>query len=171
MMIRPDQKYLVSRTCSLLKNARAIFFTKKSKSWSGLNMYRVVYKCVMMSLKEGENPKFAHIYFSDTEHEIQNRLRYNIHLDIDILTSVQECLKVVNPYIQSLKYAAQLSSENPETWIITEAKKKKKIHKVNMPVNITCQVAVSLQLFPFGEDGYHENLNKMIKHKHTCMSS
>ena len=85
---------------------------------------KICHRIGSLTPAEGEHPKFSQIYFHDTDHELQNRLRYNQHQNANILNSLQACLKNVNPYIRSLEYATEFSSTSPETQIVIGAKKK-----------------------------------------------
>lgn len=71
-----------------------------------------------------EMPKFAQIYFYDTDHETQNRMHFNPHLNREILTSLQNCLHHANSYIRSLKSALDFAEENPQMKILLSAEKK-----------------------------------------------
>ena len=85
---------------------------------------------------EGEVPKFAQLYFYDSDNEVANRLHHNQHLQGDILSRLQDCLKSVNPYIESLQYATHLCEENPELQVVIHADKKPKhehSRKYNLP--------------------------------------
>jgi hypothetical protein len=58
----------------------------------------------------GENPKFAQIYFHDTDHETQNRLHQCSDLDSEVIQTLQKMLHQVNPYIHSFKSAIDLGN-------------------------------------------------------------
>ncbi len=73
---------------------------------------------------DGQKPKFAQMYFHDTEHEIDNRMEHHPNLDRKFLKILQDCLKEHNKYVQSLMFASELSSENPEVNIVIRAEKK-----------------------------------------------
>ena len=73
---------------------------------------------------EGEVPKFAQIYFHDTDHQLEHRLRYNPNLNREVLTSLQHCLHSVNPYVRSFKSALELAQEIPEITLLLSAEKK-----------------------------------------------
>ena len=97
---------------------------------------KVFHRIGSLKPNEGESPKFAQIYFYDSNNEIENRLHHNPHLKEDILSKLQECLKKVNPYIKSLRYAAEFSEENPDVKIVLHADKKPKdehVRKYNLP--------------------------------------
>ena len=155
---------------------------------------KVFHRIGALTPAKGDDPKFAQIYFTDTEHEVENRLTHNKHLDVNILRTLQTCLKDVNPYIQSLKYATDFSADNPDTQIIIEAKKKPQeehARRFNAPTGSEVAIImpgdhiehldVILQskggdiqtinemhrsydplhyvlLFPFGDDGYTDNI-------------
>ena len=46
-------------------------------------------------------PRFAQLYFYDTEHELENRLHHNSNLDVKILDPLQAMMHRVNPYAQA----------------------------------------------------------------------
>jgi len=71
-----------------------------------------------------DHPKFAQIYFHDTENEIDNRLRYNPHLDRSILALLQDTLHTCNPYVDSFKAALNLSTEHDDYKLILNAEKR-----------------------------------------------
>ena len=67
-------------------------------------------------------PKFAQLYFHDTDHETNNRMRHNQHLIPDYLQTLQECLHSINPYVQSLKTVIEYTTTHPEIKMILDAK-------------------------------------------------
>ena len=69
-------------------------------------------------------PKFAQIYFVDSNNEIKNRMRHNPNLRPDTLTSLQTCLRSVNPYITSFKAAIELQTVNTDVQLIVDAKRR-----------------------------------------------
>ncbi len=73
---------------------------------------------------DGEQPKFAQIYFNDTDHEAQNRLRHNPDLQRNVVNDLQNCLHRVNPYVRSLKSALQVADEHPEVKLVLNADTK-----------------------------------------------
>ena len=93
--------------------------------------------------QEGQVPKFAQIYFHQTDHETENRLRFNPHLNFDILIILQNCLHNVNSYVRSLKSALQFADEHPDVKLILSAEKKPSdthARQYNLPT--TSEVAV-----------------------------
>ena len=51
---------------------------------------------------KGKKPKFAQLYFHDTESEVENRQSHQrTRLNPQILKSLQEMLHARNPYVQS----------------------------------------------------------------------
>ena len=74
----------------------------------------------------GEEPKFAQIYFSDTENEKQNRLNIIRDLDEIIIDRLQTMFHEVNPYIPSIKSGIELMEQSPEIRLILHANSRKK---------------------------------------------
>ncbi len=110
--------------------------------------------------EEGESPKFAQLYFYDTENDVKNRLQHNPHLDPGDLEKFQQCLKEVNTYVKSLEYASDLSSQHPDMKIVICADKKPKgEHKRKYNVPLASEVAVIMP----GE--HAEDLDVVIKSK------
>ena len=110
--------------------------------------------------ENGQTPKFAQLYFYDTDNEIQNRLQHNPHLKPDVLEKLQKCLKSVNPYVKSLEYASTLSNEQPDVRIVICAEKKPKdehSRKYNLP--LASEVSV---VMPGEQEGH---LDVVIKRK------
>ena len=69
-------------------------------------------------------PEFAQIYFVDNSNEVKNRLRSNPDLRPNTLTSLQTCLRSVNPYITSFKAAIELQTANTDVQLIIDAKRR-----------------------------------------------
>ena len=62
-----------------------------------------VYHSISQMLPEpGKVPSFSQIYIYDQENELDNRLRVFNHLDRDLLSELQDMIKEVNPYAQSI---------------------------------------------------------------------
>lgn len=57
---------------------------------------------------EGNIPKFAQLYFHDSENEVYNRLHHNPGLEVETLAVLQEMLHRYNPYVCSLKAAIEI---------------------------------------------------------------
>ena len=64
------------------------------------------------------NPKFAQLYFFDSEHELENRLQHVSSLKPEILEQLQSCLHRVNPYIKDIKVALEVVKDAPECRLI-----------------------------------------------------
>ncbi len=84
---------------------------------------KVYHRIGSLCPNDGETPKFAQIYFHDTDHEAENRLKHNPHLNLDIVGSLQNCLHRVNPYIQSFKSALDFAQTHNDVQIILKADK------------------------------------------------
>lgn len=69
----------------------------------------------------GEPPKFAQIYFHDSGHEVDNRLRHNSHLSRDTLLTLQQCLHQVKPYVQSMKTVIEYTASHPGVRMVLKA--------------------------------------------------
>lgn len=92
-----------------------------------------------------EEPKFAQIYFHDTDHEVANRLRHNSHLSADVVLTLQQSLHQVNPYIQSIKAVIEYTSTHPEVRMVLCADKRptgEHARRFNLPTS--SEVAVIL---------------------------
>ncbi len=121
---------------------------------------KVFHRIGSLKPNDGECPKFAQIYFHDSENELENRLNHNPHLSKGILSRLQDCLKKVNPYIQSLQYASDISEKNPDVKVVIHADKKPKdehARKYNLPV--ASEIAV---IMPGDQEGH---LDVVIKNK------
>ena len=71
-----------------------------------------LYHCIGSLLPvDGAIPKFAQLYFHDSENEVQNRLNHAPHLNAPILHQLQDMLHEVNSYIQSFRAAAELTAQ------------------------------------------------------------
>ncbi len=163
---------------------------------------KVFHRIGSLKPPDGQKPKFAQIYFHDTEHEVDNRLDHNPHLNRSTLQKLQDCLKVNNTYVQSLMYASELSNENPDVNIVIHAEKRpQQEHSRRYNIPTGSEVAVIMPgdqadhldivlqtqtgkiqrintlhraydplhyvvLFPYGEDGYTENLLRANGKKH-----
>lgn len=71
-----------------------------------------------------EQPKFAQIYFHNTDHEVANRLTHNSHLSADVVHTLQQTLHQVNPYIQSIMAAIDYTATHPEVRLVLSADKR-----------------------------------------------
>ena len=121
---------------------------------------KVFHRIGSLKPNDGESPKFAQIYFYDSDNEVKNRLKHNPRLEEAILLKVQECLKKVNPYIQSLQYATEICEENPEVKVVIHADKTPKgehPRRYNLPQN--SEIAVIMP----GEQ--EDPLDVVIQHK------
>ncbi len=97
---------------------------------------KVFHRIGSLKPSEGEVPKFAQLYFYDSDNEVKNRLHHNPHLKEDILLRLQDCLKRVNPYIESLQYATNFCEENPELKVVIHPDRKPRQEhprKYNLP--------------------------------------
>ena len=74
--------------------------------------------------EQNASPKFAQIYFVDSEHETENRLQHNPGLDTQILKTLQQCLHSVNPYIRSFKAAIEMQDSSQNIEIVLDARKR-----------------------------------------------
>ena len=57
-------------------------------------------------------PRFAQLYFYDTDHELQNRLHHVPELDVDVLRTLQSMMHRTNPYAQAFRSAAATMQDN-----------------------------------------------------------
>ncbi len=127
---------------------------------------KVFHRIGSLKPNEGEIPKFAQLYFHDSDNEVANRLHHNPHLNEDILSKLQECLKRVNPYIESLQYATHFCEENPEVRVVIHANKKPRgehSRKYNLPT--TSEIAV---IMPGEQEG---PLDVVLQHKDGKLKS
>ena len=60
---------------------------------------------------EDSEPKFAQIYFTDSEHEANYRRKHNRGLNLQIVARLQDCLHASNPYIASFKAAIEIQGQ------------------------------------------------------------
>lgn len=51
----------------------------------------------------GDSPKFAQIYFYDTDHELDNRYHNMTHLDRNLLGELQDMQNKINPFAKQFK--------------------------------------------------------------------
>ena len=61
---------------------------------------------------DNEKPKFAQMYFYDTENETQNRLNQVKELKPEVIERLQTILHQVNPYVNSFKAALEIDVPN-----------------------------------------------------------
>ena len=69
-------------------------------------------------MPEDGNPKFAQLYFHDTDHELENRLNKVEDLKTDIIKKLQKCLHEYNPYIIDIKTALEIAEKVPECKLV-----------------------------------------------------
>ena len=84
---------------------------------------------------QNKAPQFAQIYFYDTDHEVENRLRHNQHLSADVLQTLQQCIHSINPYVSSMKTVIENSVSHPEVKMIINADKRpnrEHLHRYNL---------------------------------------
>lgn len=67
----------------------------------------------LLPLNDSTQPKFAQIYFYDTEHELQNRLNVMPQLDPTTLAGLQDMLHRINPYVSIFQQARDTWLTNP----------------------------------------------------------
>ena len=92
-----------------------------------------------------EEPKFAQIYFHDTDHEVSNRLQHNQHLPTNALQTLQQCIHRVNPYVLSIKAALEYATSHPEVqMLLTANRKPSNEHRRRYNLPTTSEVAVIL---------------------------
>ena len=60
---------------------------------------------------DGDIPKFAQLYFCDSDNEVQNRLNHPQHLNGPIPHQLQEMLHEANSYIQSFRAAVEVNAQ------------------------------------------------------------
>ena len=87
---------------------------------------------------ENEAPKFAQLYFHDTEHEVDNRVNVMDGLDRDVIEVIQDCLHTCNPYITSLKSGIELMENNEEIQLVLHANSRNRprdahVRQYNLP--------------------------------------
>ncbi|XP_072025233.1 uncharacterized protein [Amphiura filiformis] len=74
---------------------------------------------------DGNVPKFAQLYFHDTDNAVSNRLLHNPDLEATTIGTLQETLRKVNPYIKSFKAAIEVQEQNQDSLhIVLNAEKK-----------------------------------------------
>ena len=87
---------------------------------------------------DGDIPKFAQLYFHDSDHEVQNRLNHAQHLNGPILHQLQEMLHEVNSYIQSFRAAVEMNTEQDVKVVLHGDKRLKPsaehCRKYNLPM-------------------------------------
>ena len=83
----------------------------------------------------GERPKFASIYFYDSDHEIEHRQAHmsRTPLQPEILATLQSLLKEINPYLDSYKAALEVFGPRDDVKIVilSTAEKKDKQRDVH----------------------------------------
>ena len=63
----------------------------------------------------GQKPKFAQIYFHDTDHELENRMNIFNHLDTQIMNQLQDMMHEYNPLYQQFKRSLESMDQNQQT--------------------------------------------------------
>ncbi len=131
---------------------------------------KVFHRIGSLQPTEGEAPKFAQIYFHDNDHETENRLRHNPHLDPKVLKELQDFMKKINPYVKSLVYASEISKESPDLKLVIHADKKpdgEHIRRYNLPtasevaVIMPGEQAGHLDIILKTKDGEIQHINSM----------
>ena len=87
---------------------------------------------------EGDVPKFAQLYFPDTDHELQNRLLHMDGLDEQFLEILQYTLRSINSYCSSLKSALEMWDATKNVRSILDANKKptnEHCRRFNLPMS------------------------------------
>ena len=75
----------------------------------------------------GEVPKFAALYFHDSDHETENRLHHQSQtLNPEIISVLQAVIRDVNPYVNSFRQALELHNGVDDVKIVLLADPKKK---------------------------------------------
>ena len=63
----------------------------------------------------GQTPRFSQIYFYDTENEVGNRMFHQRKpLEMEVLESLQQMIRQVNPYVHSFKAALNICEEDKD---------------------------------------------------------
>ena len=76
--------------------------------------------------QDGESPKFAQLYFHDTDHEIGNRMEIMSSLDQQTVEIIQDTLHDCNPYICSLKSGLELMRISPDVKLVLHADERRR---------------------------------------------
>jgi hypothetical protein len=75
----------------------------------------------------GEVPRFAALYFHDSDHETENRLHHQSQtLNPEIISVLQAVIRDVNPYVNSFRQALELHNGVDDVKIVLLADPKKK---------------------------------------------
>ena len=72
----------------------------------------------------GDSPKFAQIFFHDSDMEVTNRLHHLNDLQDTVLIDFQNQLHTINNYVQSFQSAIEICREDSEVQIVLHADKK-----------------------------------------------
>ena len=72
----------------------------------------------------GESPKFAQLYFHDTENQTSNRMNTLDNLDHATVMLIEDAIVRHNPYISSLKYGLELIQQSPDVRLVLHADSK-----------------------------------------------
>ena len=108
---------------------------------------------------EKQTPKFAQLFFYDSDNELNNRLSHLNNIDSDILSQLQRVLHANNPYIQSFKAAIEIECAEDVSIILHADKKLKPTDEHCRKYNLPAQSEVAA-LLP-GES--HSNLDVVIQ--------
>ena len=70
----------------------------------------IYHSIVRMMPRENSDciPRFAQLYFFDTENKLQTRMHHVSHVDQGILGALQSMMHATNPYVNSFKIVAQM---------------------------------------------------------------
>ena len=107
---------------------------------------------------ENQAPKFAQLFFYDSDNELANRLSHHSDLDPDILGQLQRVLHANNSYIQSFKAAVELECQEDVKIVLHADKRLKPTNEHCRRYNLPVQTEVAA-LLP-GES--HSNLDVIV---------
>jgi len=86
----------------------------------------------------GEQPKFAQLYFHDSDFELHNRMRTMDGMNAEVVQVLQEELHAYNPYIRSFKAAIELPGEETRQIVLCSESNRKPSNdhcrRYNLPV-------------------------------------
>ena len=104
---------------------------------------------------DGEDPKFAQLFFVDSDHRIQQHANLNPR----ILKEIQSELKDINPYLKSFKTAIDINKDQPDLNFVLHADKKtaSNAHKRTLNLPSASEIAA---LIP-GERCLHRDTDKI----------
>ena len=63
---------------------------------------------LMPNDEHGRVPRFAQLYFFDTDHELDNRLHHVSNVDKNVLEMLQNMMHCCNPYAHAFRLAATM---------------------------------------------------------------